>query len=98
LNNLACLLATADDPAQRNGPEAVSLAQKACALTQYRNTSTISTLAAAYAEEGRFEDAIATCEKACALATANGETSLLAGNRQMLACFKEKKPFHQANP
>lgn len=98
LNNLACLLATAPDPALRNGPEAVRLAEKACALTDFRNTSTISTLAAAYAEAGRFKEAVATAEKACAMATEKGEHGLLAGNRQMLEYYRNNRPFHQANP
>jgi tetratricopeptide (TPR) repeat protein len=98
LNNLACLLATAADPALRNGPEAVRLAEKACALTEYQNTSTISTLAAAYAEVGRFDDAIAMAEKACALAREKGQPALLAGNQQMLEYFRQQRPFHQPGP
>jgi hypothetical protein len=98
LNNLACLLATAPDPALRDGPEAVRLAERACALTQYRNTSTISTLAAAYAEAGRFEEAVAATEKACAMAAQKGERGLLAGNRQMLEYYRNNRPYHQANP
>jgi Flp pilus assembly protein TadD len=60
--------------------------------------STLSTLAAAYAEVGRFEDAIATSEKACTLAGQKGESALLAGNRQMLEHFRQGQAFHQAEP
>jgi tetratricopeptide (TPR) repeat protein len=96
LNNLACVLATAPDAGLRNGREAVSLAEKACALTHYRNTSALSTLAAAYGEAGRFEDAVATAEKACALAAENGEKGILAGNRKMLDSFRHNQAYHQA--
>jgi hypothetical protein len=98
LNNLACLLATTEDPALRDGPEAVRLAEKACVLTQYGNINALSTLAAAYAEAGRFQDAIAASEKACALASEKGETGLLAGNRRMLEYFRNRRPFHQGSP
>jgi tetratricopeptide (TPR) repeat protein len=95
LNNLACLLATAADPALRNGPDAVRFAEKACALTGYQNTSTLSTLAAAYAEVGRFEDAVSTAEKACTLAAERGEQKTLAGNQRMLEYYRKHRAFHQ---
>ena len=95
LNNLACLLATAADPSLRNGDEAVRLAEKACALTGYRNTSVVSTLAAAYAEIGRFDEAITTAEKACDMANQRGETTLLEGNRRMLQFYRRKQAYHQ---
>jgi hypothetical protein len=98
LNNLACLLATSADPALRNGPEAVTLAEKACALTHYQNTSVLSTLAAAYAEAGRFDQAITTAEKACAMATEKDEHALLVGNRKMLEYYRKNRPFHQGSP
>ena len=64
-------------------------------LTEYRNTSVLSTLAAAYAEAGRFQDAVATAEKACAMAAEKGEQSLLAGNQHMLEYYRNKRAFHQ---
>jgi hypothetical protein len=94
LNNLACLLATAGDPSLRDGSEAVRLAERACGLTGYQNTSVLSTLAAAYAEIGRFDEAIATAEKASALASVRGETSLLEGNRRMLELYRRKQAYH----
>jgi predicted Zn-dependent protease len=96
LNNLACLLATSSDPSMRNGEESVRLAEKACELTQYNNSSTLSTLAAAYAEAGRFDDAVTVAEKSCALAASRGEATILAGNQQMLKEFRQKRAFHLA--
>ncbi len=57
LNNLAWLLATAPQARLRNGVVALRLAQRACRLTHYRDPALLSTLAAAYAELGRFEEA-----------------------------------------
>ncbi|HWH68228.1 MAG TPA: fused MFS/spermidine synthase, partial [Candidatus Sulfotelmatobacter sp.] len=95
LNNLACLLATAPDPALRDGAEAVRLAEQACAATENRNTVMLTTLAAAYAEAGRFEDAVATAEKACALATEKSEQKLLDRNRELLQLYRRKEAYHQ---
>ena len=95
LNNLACLLATAADASLRDGAEAVRLAERACALTSYQNTRVLSTLAAAYAEDGRFDDAVATAQKACTLATQQGQAALLEGNRRMLQYYRRNQPYHQ---
>ena len=73
LNNLAWLLATDDDSQWRNGTEAVRLAERACDLTHYQTPAFLGTLAAAYAEAGRFDDAVKTEEMVIALVNATGE-------------------------
>ena len=70
LNNLAWVLAASPDDELRNGAEAVRLAERACELTHYGEPLFIGTLAAAYAEAGRFPEAVTTAEKAEQLATA----------------------------
>ena len=97
LNNLAWLLATAPEDVFRNGAEAVQLAQKACELTAYKEALFIGTLAAAYAEAGRFDDAIRTAEKARALAEANGQTNLVARNEELLALYRAGKPYRDTS-
>ena len=97
LNNLAWLLATDPDAALRNGQEAVSLAERACRLTQYNQAFLMGTLAAAYAEVGRFDDATAAAQKACALARAYGQNDLADRNRQLLQLYQSHHPFH-SNP
>jgi tetratricopeptide (TPR) repeat protein len=94
LNNAAWLLATCPDAAVRNGAEAVRFARRACRLTQYQNAGMVGTLAAAYAEDRRFADAVATAEKAVALSTAAGETQFTAVNQQLLTLYRAGKPFH----
>ncbi len=76
LNNLAWLRATCPDPALRNGFEAVRLATEACALTNWENPGFVNTLAAAYAEAGRYEEAVAMNEKAVGIAPATEQSSL----------------------
>ena len=45
-NNLAWIRATHPDPALRNGPEAVRLSQRACALWKQREPNLLDTLEA----------------------------------------------------
>lgn len=62
--NLAWLLATAPDARLRDGQTAVNLAMQACQLTAFESARPIDVLAAAYAEVGRFEDAVKMAERA----------------------------------
>jgi tetratricopeptide (TPR) repeat protein len=96
LNNLAWLLATCPDAHIRDGVQAVKYAGRACALTHYQKTIMVGTLAAAYAEAGRFDDAVAAAEKACALASAAGEPDLLEKNQKLLALYRARQPYHEA--
>jgi tetratricopeptide (TPR) repeat protein len=96
LNNLAWLLATCPDAHIRDGVQAVKYAERACELTHYGVTLLVGTLAAAYAEAGRFGDAIAAAQKACALATAAGEQDLLEKNQKLLALYRAYQPYHEA--
>ena len=96
LNNLARLLATYPDAHIRDGVQAVKYAGRACELTHYGVTPLVSTLAAAYAEAGRYDDAIAAAQKACALATAAGEQELLEKNQQLLILYRAHQPYYEA--
>lgn len=95
LKYLAWWLATDADPNIRNGAEAVQYAERACTLTHYQKTEYIGILAAAYAEAGRFNDAIPTAERAIASAQAAGETNLLEKNRQLLELYRAGHPYHE---
>jgi hypothetical protein len=53
------------------------------------------TLAAAYAEAGRFPEAVATAEMACTLATQAVDQALLARNQQLLELYRARKPYHE---
>ena len=58
LNNLARIRATHPEAKLRDGKQAVEMATRCCQLDQYRVAKALDTLAAAYAEVGRFEDAV----------------------------------------
>jgi tetratricopeptide (TPR) repeat protein len=95
LNNLAWLLATCPEASRRNGPEAVQRAERACELTHYNLTPLVGTLAAAYAEAGRFEEAILMAEKACAQAEAAGDRNLLKRNQELLELYRRHQAHHE---
>ena len=95
LNNLAWLRVTASDARLRDGPEAVRLAEKACQLSNYQATFYMGTLAAAYAEAGRFDVAVKTAQKAVALASAGKQPALIQKNRELLALYEQQKAYHE---
>jgi tetratricopeptide (TPR) repeat protein len=98
LNNLAWLLATSSDSSLRDGAEAVRLAQRACQLSGNNEPSMLGTLAAAYAEAGRFPAAVETAEKAIRLAKASGNTGFVAAYQQLLELYRAGKPHREPPP
>jgi tetratricopeptide (TPR) repeat protein len=68
LNNFAWVLATSPDDEVRDGKRAVELATKAAELSSYQVPHILSTLAAAYAETGDFENAVKWSRKSVELA------------------------------
>jgi tetratricopeptide (TPR) repeat protein len=94
-NNIAWALATNPENSQRNGVLAVKLAESACQRTDYQVTIMIGTLAAAYAEAGRFDEAIRTAQQACKLAEKNGETNLLQSNQKLLTLYQNHQPYRE---
>jgi len=95
LNNLAWILATCADDRVRAGKEAVRCAERACQLTGFKQASMVGTLAAAYAEAGRFADAVTNAETAVKLATAAGNTNFAAINQQLLKLYQSGKPWQE---
>ena len=64
LNRLAWIRATTEDSRLRDGSEAVHLAEHADQLTGHRDADALVALAAAYAEVGRFAEAMQTANQA----------------------------------
>ena len=95
LNNLAWVLATDTRDPFRAGAEAVELASRAVALAGTNNARVLDTLAAAYAEAGRFEQASATARQAEAAATAQGQSELVGQLRHRLEIYNSSRPYRQ---
>jgi Flp pilus assembly protein TadD len=95
LTNLAWLLATSQDASLRNGPKAVEFAVQADRLVGGTNTLVLRTLAAAYAENGEFADAIRTARSAMQLARMHGEDSLTTDLDQQIALYQLRMPYRE---
>jgi tetratricopeptide (TPR) repeat protein len=67
LNNYAWVLATSPDEKLRDGPRALKFATKAAEETKFETPHILSTLAAAYAETGDYENAAKWSQKAVEL-------------------------------
>jgi tetratricopeptide (TPR) repeat protein len=94
LTNLALLRATDADPSVRNGEEAVRLAERACAVTGPSNLGCLETLAAAYAEAKRFDEAVSTAERAAGLARAAQQEAMAVAIDSRLALYRDHRPYH----
>ena len=93
LNNLAWILATWPNDSVRNGLKAVELTERADTLTRHQSQIIAATLAAAYAETGRFPEAIRAAERAARLAAAEGNQQRALYIRAQLEIYKTGKPF-----
>jgi tetratricopeptide (TPR) repeat protein len=95
LNNLAWMLATHPQASARNGQEALRLAHRACDLTGGKEPRMWNTVAAAYAELGQFDDAVAAAEKARDMAVAAADTEAAASAETKLALYRQHQAYHQ---
>lgn len=97
-NNLAWVLATYPDDAVRNGATAVSLAEKAVNLPGGDNPMVLRTLAAAYAEDGDFSQAVGTATRAADLAAARQNPSLVETLRHEISLYRGDQPYRELPP
>ena len=93
MNNLAWTLATSPDALVRDGTKAVQVAERADSLTNNASPIISATLAAAYAEAGRFPDAVRTAQRAIQLALNEGNESRAASIRTQLSAYESGKAF-----
>jgi len=93
-SNLAWVLATCPDAILRNGHEAVQLAEWACDATAHKSPPLLDTLAAAYAEAGRFDEAVRTTLQAIEIIRANPASST-AELESRLELYRADKPYRE---
>jgi Tfp pilus assembly protein PilF len=89
--NLAWLLATCPEDKFRDGARAIQLATRACELSDWKSGWALNSLAAAYAETGRFDEAMRYQKKALEDPAYRGS----AGNefRHRLWLYEHKKSY-----
>ena len=93
LYSLAWLLATRPQADFYDPARALALAQKACSLSLDPPASLLDVLAAAYAANGNFDQALATAQKALELARATSQCNLVPKIENRLKLFQDRRPF-----
>jgi tetratricopeptide (TPR) repeat protein len=91
--SLAWILATSPDGAIRDGTRALDLAQRACQYSSDRNLMTFRVLAAAYAETGRFAEAINAAQEGEQRAETQGQPSIVRLLEGDLALYQQGIPL-----
>jgi protein O-mannosyl-transferase len=92
-SNLAWVFATCPDDSIRNGESAVELAEKALHISGGKIPMIFRVLAAAYAENGRFSDAIETAQRGADLANRQGNPALATELESNIALYRSDKPL-----
>lgn len=95
LELLAWILATHLDAGIRDGSRAVALAEKLREQVDDSRPSALDALAAAYAEQGRFGEAIRAARKGIDIATARGDAVLAEAIRERLKLYEAGIPFRE---
>jgi protein O-mannosyl-transferase len=91
---LARVLAADQNPAVRNGTDAVSLAEQVAHLAGGEQPFVLDTLAMAYAEAGRFKDAQAAAQKAIQ-AAALGAQKTVQEMQERLQLYQGGQPYRE---
>ena len=95
LEGLAWILATAPDAGVRDGKTALELARRAAQLTGETAPNVLDTLAAAYAENGQFSEAVATAERARALAGSQDRSDQIQQLELRLDLYRHRQPYRE---
>ena len=93
---VAWTLATCPDDAVRNGPEALTLADRAVRLCDGRSARVLDAQAAAYAETGRFDEAVRVARRALQWADTAGDAEQSDSIRAHLKLFEAKSPVRDS--
>ena len=93
LNRAAWFLATSPTASLRDGNRAVALAERAAGLCPSPEPAVLDTLAAAYAEVGRFDDAVNTATEALQLLSKTMPTPFADALRERLQKYRHALPL-----
>jgi len=94
-NNLAWVFATSPDATLRDGAKAVAYAKRATKVPGGDNPLVYRTLAAAYAENRQFAEAISAAEHAKQLAQATGNSALVSELDRCLELFRQQRALRE---
>jgi len=94
-NNLAWTLATSDEAPPGGPEEAIHWAQQACQGSAFGHAGYLDTLSVAYAQAGRFAEAIDTVTKALDLTRGENQGALRGELEEHLALYRAGRPYRQ---
>ena len=97
-DRLAWILATCPDDRLRDGAAALRIAEDVCRRTSRRVPRALDTLAAALANLGRYDEAVAVAEEARDLARRRGDETLAGKIEARLVLYRGDRPYRQAAP
>jgi tetratricopeptide (TPR) repeat protein len=92
-SNLAWVFATCPEDSIRDGTRGVELAQKAFRISGGKIPMIYRVLAAAYAESGRFADAVDAAQRGAGLATSQGNPALAAELESNIGLYQSGRPL-----
>ena len=95
-NNLAWLWATCGKARLRDSKKAVEYGFRACELSNWKDPFCLGTLAAAYAEAGKFPEAVKWQSRALDFPDIYGKSATDSA-RQRLLLYEAHKPYHEGN-
>ena len=93
LSQTAQALAASPAASNRNGAEAVKLAERAVELSKGEDPAILDTLGMAYAENGRFADAVETARRALRLAREQRNFSLVDSLNERINLYQARQPY-----
>jgi Flp pilus assembly protein TadD len=96
-SNLAWVFAACPDESLRDGNRAVQLAEQALQLSGGKNAIVLRTLAAAYAESGRFTDAVEAAHRGAELAKQQGNSGLAADIESSIALYQNNRALRDSS-
>jgi len=96
-NNLAWILATHPDPAVRNGPESVRIAENSIRGILNPPPELLDTLAAAYAAADHYAAAERVASRALAMVRDSRNDALVRGIEMRLNLYRSKNPYLSAD-
>jgi len=96
-SNLAWVFATCPEDSIRNGDRAVELAERALRISGGKIPMIFRILGAAYAENGRFSQAIEAAQRGAELASRQGNPALAAELQSNIAVYQSGRPLRDPN-
>lgn len=97
LNNLAWILAASPDASVRNGDHALSVALRAVELSGGNSPEVLMTLSCAYAEVGKFSEAVAAAQRALELPATKNNPSFAGSLQSKIKLYEAHSPFRDTS-